>query len=182
MSIASADRGRWLLPLTLVVGTAAWLPLLFWPGKKAIADLRHDLKTRQDYVMSASRSGPLLESTARELERTRAYNAHWRGRLADSAQLASLFSEIAQLVRQSGAATTRFAPQSPIQYDHVRRIPLAVACEGTFEQLQALLLAVEQLGQRLWVSQVKLEAGEAGQLVKCELTLVIFADQSAVSD
>jgi Tfp pilus assembly protein PilO len=179
----SASRGQWLITLTLVGAVTAYLMLVFLPGKRAIAERRHELRNKQEFILSAGQVRTQLHTVAAELASTRDYCNAWRGRPATSAGVAALFGEIAELAHTAGVNTTRFAPGTTIEFEQLRRIPITLICVGSFVQIQAFLAGLEASKQRIWVKELKLEPNRgSGDTVECELNLAVFADSPDFSD
>jgi Tfp pilus assembly protein PilO len=179
----NTPRGHWLITLTLAGAATAYLMLVFLPCKRTIAERRRELRNKQEFILSAGQVRTQIHAVAEDLARTRDYYDAWRGRPANSAGVAALFGEIAELARTAGVRTTRFAPGAAIEYEQLRRIPATLVCVGSFVQVQAFLAGLEASTQRIWVKELKLEGSrESGETVECELNLAIFADNRDISD
>lgn len=173
----------WIITLLLVGASVAFLSVVFLPGKRAIGELRDELRTSQEFVAAAGSLSVAIDAAQEELDRTRQYNAIWRPKPADSAGVATLFGSIAQEIKRSGAVSTRFAPQAETAYVGMRKIPLNVSCEGAFEALHGLLVGLETSCPGVWVTNVEFgRSSENGQTARCDLDLVIFAENDKSSD
>ena len=109
----------------------------------------------------------------------------------DSARLAALYGEIAELLKASGVATTHFSPGPTLKLDVLQKTSLRIKCEGSFEQVASVLTRLEKMRERLWIEDVNLEtladvdqadSGKDGQIAqgerRCQVNLVIFIGNS----
>lgn len=176
-------RGGWLMILPMAAITAGFVMLVFLPGQRRTQALRDELQQKQDFILAAGKTGARLHELRHELEETRQYNSHWRSRATSSAQITSLYGQIAQLAQDAGVTTTRFAPGALSDIERMQRIPLDVICHGTFAQIQTFLADLEACRQSVWLDELKLETNsEYGGSVRCELGLGTFVDNSEKSD
>jgi Tfp pilus assembly protein PilO len=122
-------------------------------------------------------------TTQKEIQRTSAYVAAWRSASPHEANLAGLFGRIGALARSSHVSTTRMAPHAPLVMARVRRVTLVMGCTGSFSQIASFLQKLENMPQTLWIEDLRLEkSSKDGELVGCEMTLEIFADNPESSD
>jgi Tfp pilus assembly protein PilO len=178
-----SPRGSWLLTLPMAGIAAAFVLLIFLPGQRRIQALRAEMREKQDFVIAAGQMAARLHSAKAELAETYKYNDQWRDRATSSAGITALYGQIAQLAQASGVTTTRFAPATPTEIEHLRRVPLSVICHGSFRQIQQFLAALEERPRRVWLDDLKLDAAEEhGGSVRCEITLAAFVDNSEKSD
>jgi Tfp pilus assembly protein PilO len=176
-------RHSWLITLPIASVAGAYLYFFFFPGQLAIAELRHELQNKQAYAANRITVLTQIAKLEQEIKDTQAYNEDFAPRPCRSAELAKLFGQIAERTQQAGVVTTRFAPESPVKYDALRRIPLRLGCEGSFGAVCKLLESLESLDERLWIDDLNLSsAGKDGKNVSCEISLVVFADNSENSD
>ncbi|HEV7225857.1 MAG TPA: type 4a pilus biogenesis protein PilO [Pirellulales bacterium] len=178
-----SPRGNWLVTLPMAGIAAAFVLLIFLPGQRRIHALREEMREKQDSILAAGQTAARIHALKAELTEARQYNAQWRGRTASSAGATALCGQIAQLAQASGVTTTRFAPAAPTVIERLRRVPLTVACHGSFAQIQAFLAAVEERPRRVWLEDLKLSGVEEhGDSVQCELVLAAFVDNFEESD
>ncbi len=150
---------------------------------KAIAEIRQQVSSKQDYIAQAERMRPHLDFANKSLEEANQYTSHWQGRLSDPSQLPVLFGQISRLAKSSGAVTNRFEPQAPIKYKSFDRVPLALAITGTFAEIQNCLQGLESLPASIWVEDVKLNAtGKDTEDMTCEMNIAIFTNCAEKSD
>ena len=174
---SSMRQTSWVIILPLAALVVAYVFAVFLPGRRAIDRLRGELADHQEFVVSTTFVAPAIEATRDELAKTGAYNAAWSAAAPTEADLSHLYGQIHALAKTAGATTTRFEPQPTLDYEQLRRIPVLVGCTGSFFQLARFLETLENLPQTIWVETAEFSAdGQAEGVVKCEVELVIFAD------
>ena len=176
-------QGNWLLPLaTLGMGTA-YLVLVFLPNRRAISELAGQVACKQQTVLQAAADLQALATTQREIQRASSYVAAWQSASPREGNLAGLFGRIGVLARSSHVSTARMAPQEPLVMAKVRRVSVMMGCTGSFSQITSFLQKLEEMPQTLWIEDLRLEnSGKDGELMRCEMTLEIFADNPESSD
>lgn len=179
---APVRRGSWIVTLPMAAIAAGYVWLAFLPGERKIKELRNELRGKQEFIMGAGQMHMQLQEATAELDETRRYNATRRPPSSASAGVSALFGEIAQLAKESGVTTTHFAPGGDTAFERVHRVPLTLACDGTYNQVQSLLAGLESTGNHIWITELKLQSiGQDGQTVHCELTLALFVEESEKS-
>ena len=182
--MSTNTNGRsWIVTLLLAASALGYVFFLFLPGQKAIADLRGQLRTKQDLVTQMSSVAQQMQHMEKQLSHARQYTGVWEATAPGQVELSSLFSAITTHTKQAGTKTIRFDPQSAVKMDTVRKIPVVLESEGSFGQIFDLLNRLENLRPTIWIDDLLLEGdGENGENTKCELTMVIFADNPDISD
>jgi Tfp pilus assembly protein PilO len=170
-------NGNWLLPLAALGLGAAYFALVFLPNRRAIGELAEQVACKQEAVLRAAEESHALSTTQKEIQRASAYVAAWQSASPHEANLASLFGRIGVLARSSHVWTTRLAPQEPLVMARVRRVSVLMGCTGSFSQITSFLQRLENMPQTLWINDLRLEnSSKDGELMKCEMTLEVFAD------
>jgi len=176
-------ENSWAIPLLTAGVAAAYLFLVFLPGQKAMGQLANDLATKQDFVSQTGMMSPAMKVSEQEVKKTLEYNAAWKGAAPTEGQLSALFGQIHTLAKTSGLTTTRFDLQEPEVLARVQRVPVVIGCTGSFDQIARFLAQLERLPQTIWIEDLRIEpAGKAGEVVQCEVSLVVFADNPENSD
>jgi Tfp pilus assembly protein PilO len=179
----SGNRANWIVALTVVAGIAACVTLVLLPAQRACGKLAADVTAEQAYVDRMGDLAPALRATQTELEAARRYSTAWIERAPNEKELAKLFGQITALAKAAGATTTRFDPDPIVVFDKVRKIPLTVGCRGSYSQVHRFLRDLEGLSSEIWVERVGLEKIlQSSKEIRCEVSLVIFADNSGNSD
>ncbi len=176
-------HSSWVVTLPLTAAAVAYILLFYLPGERAIGRLQEQIKAKQDYIVGADSVLTALRTAQQKHEKALAYSTAWRQNAPTQENLSSRYWKINELANTAGTTITRFDPQPPVEYNTIRQIPLALGCTGTFAQIYEFLRGVESLPIEIWISAVKLEKieGPAGT-IDCELTLVMFGDNSDNSD
>jgi Tfp pilus assembly protein PilO len=192
--VKKGRRHSWLVTLPLVGIVAAYLWLVFLPGQRVISALETELADKRAFVASGSHVAQCRVQFEGKLAELRAYCERWQAKACDSARLAALYGEIAELLKASGVATTHFSPGPTLKLDVLQKTSLQIKCEGTFEQVASVLTRLEKMPERLWVEDVNLETlanddpsnqdkgDQTGQVMRCQVNLVIFAGNSEKSN
>lgn len=176
-------RNSLLVTLPLVALAAAYFWFMFLPAKRAVAAMRLDLEQKHTYLASASTTLAKIKQVQQERAKTQEYIKRWRGISASSAETAMLFGQIASTIEGSGVVTTQFTPEPPTRYEQVTRVPVRIDFEGTFSQACAVLESLEKLSERVWINDVNFETdGKDGGLLRCEVSLAVFANNSGKND
>ena len=176
-------RGSWIVTLPMAGVAAAYVMLVFLPGRRAIGEARDKIEQSQKHITQATAMAAALPVLEEELRTTQAYNTAWEENSPGQGGLSALYGKINALAKAVGTTTTRFDPEPVVPRDTIREIPIAMACTGSFAQLFNFIQSLEGLPEEIWVNSYKLEniAGKEGS-VTCELTLVVFASNSKNSD
>jgi Tfp pilus assembly protein PilO len=187
-------RHSWLVTLPLAAILSAYLWLVFLPGQRVIAALETELADKRAFIASGAHVAECRVQFERKLADLRTYCNRWQAKPSDSARLAALYGEIAELLKASGVATTHFSPGPTHKLDVLQKTTLKIECEGTFEQVASVLTRLEKMPERLWVEDVNLETlanddpnrreqdDQTGQIMRCQVNLVIFAGNSEKSN
>lgn len=168
----------------LAVVTIVYFAYVYVPMRTKISELRRERDGIELLVRESQRMSTQLETTREQLTATQAFIARQTRRLVPVETAMDDLASIPILARQANATIERFEPSPPSTTDKsLARIPVQVQCAGSFAELFAFLGELETLPNKLWIDELKFEAGrEAGQKTKCEVKLVVFAERSANSD
>lgn len=173
----------WIIVAPGAALAVAYLAFVYLPGQRAINALREQVTNTEQYVEQGQTMALATEATRQEFERTRSYVGAWEDSAPSEDELSGLFGRISRLAKDSGTTTVRFDPQPAAAYDKVRRIPVTMACAGSFGQISEFLRGLEGLDQTVWIESLQMEgSGENEEDVQCELTLGIFAGNPDDSD
>ncbi|MEE8452857.1 MAG: type 4a pilus biogenesis protein PilO [Thermoguttaceae bacterium] len=176
-------RDGWVVALALIAIAVAYVSLVFLPGKRSIDELRNQIQLKRQYVAEGSGLVTMLRLQRNELERAQAYEAAWQKRTPPVEKRSSVEGKIYALAEAAGVTTTRFDPEPIVRYETISQIPLSIGCKGTFAQIGAFLHSLESLSILNWVTSVDLENLDATEaFVTCEVSMVVFADNSSISD
>lgn len=174
-----AQRGNWLLTVSLAGMGVGYLLLFHVPAQRALGRLHQDLTAKQDFVAQADALLPAMRITEQQLAEATRYNARWLDAAPAEGELPDLFGRINALARAAGVQGTRFEPQTPLEYQMLRSVTIAAGYSGSFAQLWQFLSELEGLSQAVWVKNLQFEGpGKYGQDVHCEMAVVVFVDKS----
>jgi Tfp pilus assembly protein PilO len=161
----------------------AYAMLLYVPNHKAIAETRRQIETKRQEVAQATMLASTLALAKKDLARAKEPIAAWNSTTTDARQMALLFGRINDLVKSSGAVTTRFDPERERRRQRIVEIPLSLGIAGTFAQIQEFLRSLERLPTTIWIESLKMAvAGKDGSSILAEIKLVVFTGNSENSD
>jgi len=176
-------KGSWAVTITLAATAALFVGLSYLPGHRRIQELRGQIQTQQQYLTGAAAMGVALTTTQQELRETLRYNRAWLADAPGPRSSPRLYERIQQLAKAAGVETTRFDPQPIEPHALLYEVPLTIACRGGFQQIHSFVQSLEDMPQPVWVKQLDLiKSPNGGDLVDCELNLVIFAVDPENSD
>jgi len=175
---------RVLLFLLLGLAVISTVAFVFLPRERAIADLRAELETREQFISETQHMDALIVSMENDLEAARAYVDARVSSAPPEAKLASVFGTIASEAKDSGVVTQSFQPQkSNDEQSPISRSTATMVTEGDFLEMFDFLGRLERLPVSLWLDDLQLQVvDEETSRLSCEMTLVIFADNRGNSD
>ena len=176
-------HGDWIVTVPLAGLAVAYVTLVFMPGRRATAELKQQVDSKQETVTQSLGLFATLGTTNRELKQTRAYNSAWQKRAPGRGEISVLHAKIRQLAEAAGTAITRFDPDYTQVHGAICETPLAVGCTGSFAQVFEFLRQLEGLPEEIWINGLTLEKiDSSAEYMSCELDLVIFASNPDNSD
>jgi len=176
-------RGNWLVTLPLAALTALYMFCFAMPQQRATRLLQADLEENLAYAARAPQVMAETNRVQQSLQEAKAFVEAWQSRTPKGAGSAIMLGDISRLAREAGTRTTRLEPATTADYEQLRALAMTLACTGTFEQIYALLAAIEAMPQSIWIDDLKLERRQQGEEgLQCELRLEVFSDKSKISD
>ena len=182
-------RSSWIVTVPVAAAAVAYITLSFLPNRHAISEARNQIKEKQDYIVQAGSLDNALRIAEEELEKIRACTTAWQRQAPVEGELSALYGQIHELAKATGTAVTRFDPEPVVRYERISRIPVGMACVGSFAEICGFLEGLEGLPLEIWVDELRLgrviqggQVGQEGQSVSCELTLAVFVNNSENSD
>lgn len=176
-------KGSWTVTITLAATAAVFVALAYVPGYRRMKQLREQIQTQEQYLAGATATAAALTTTRQELRETIRYNRAWLACAPGPRSSPQLFERIQQLAKSAGVETTRFDPQPIEPGALLYQVPLRIACIGRFAQVHAFVRSLEALPETIWIKQLDLRRSAiGGDLLECELNLVMFAVDPGNSD
>lgn len=186
MSSTNTERKRrpnsWLVTLPLLAVSLTFVFWYFGPRQADLRQLQSELELKE-VSLAYSTLPAQIRSAQQVLIETGDFVQAWRSNSATP--LADVFSEISQIIADSGSKATSFDPEPAVEWEFLRRVPLTVAFEGSFQQVFDVLLKLEQMSQPMWILSLHFEkARKRGNesIVACELKLAIFTGKTNSND
>jgi Tfp pilus assembly protein PilO len=174
---APVRRGSWIVIVPMAVVAAGYVFFFFVPGNRRIAELREQLTEKQEFLNMATKIPQEMIGDYRELERTKTYLAACRQRVTEEKDLDAVFGRIHREADAAGVRIVRFDPQSPVAYERLRRVPVALSCTGPFPQIYGFLRTIEATPTAIWIESLRLaKDGRQGKATQCDLELAVFVD------
>ncbi len=176
-------RGSWAVTITLAGTAAVFVALVYLPGHRRIRQLREQIQAQEQYLAGATAMAAALTTTRQELRETIRYNRAWLAVAPGPRSSPQLCERIQHLATSAGVETTRFDPQPIEPWALLYEVPLRIVCTGRFWQLHAFVHSLEAAPETIWIKQLDLRRSPSeGELLECELNLVIFAVDPRNSD
>ncbi len=183
MTSSSNRKRSWLALLAMGGLLAAYAYSFYLPNNQRIAELKEELAEAERQAAGAVPLISAIDATQKQLDATVTYNQAWEGAAPSEYQLAEVFERLHNLTRLAETETTRFEPQSVVPYETFLRIPVSIECRGDFARLTAVLGAIENMREPIWLRSVELRStGQDNEIAVAELSLDIFADNLEDSD
>ena len=172
----------WFVTVPLLAGSLAFVFWFYRPTQNQIREMQAELQEKQTMLATATSLPANLERANRELTETRAFVSAWR-KTATKHKLAEVCGDLAGFVAAAGAKTTKLEPEPAVRYQCLTKVPLTLACEGTFPQVYQVLQQIEQMPETLWIEELRItREGKDAANVACVLKLAIFTGQSNLAD
>ena len=166
----------WPVTLSLAGAAVAYVLFMFLPEQRSIGDVRDELDTKRQFIAGVQMVYSTIEVAQKELQETRRYCQQWVECSPDETKLSTLFAKINLATKQAGATTTRFEPQGATDYETLHQIELSLVVSGSYTNIFDFLRRLEMLDEAIWLNDVRFEASkQAGQALRCEVSLAIFA-------
>jgi Tfp pilus assembly protein PilO len=173
----------WLVTATLAGAGVLYLVCSFMPTARAMQGLRDEIREHKTYIADAMSLTSVLAQSQAQRDRSAEYAAGWRQRIPSPATFSALLGRITRQADLAGAETTRIEPQTAIELDTLRAMPVLFSAKGDFGQIRRLLAGLERLPEGIWLEDVRLEQmRESRQEIKANLRLVVFTGNSDISN
>lgn len=176
------------LIITTVLATAAvaYVVLIFLPKQKAISELQAELIEKQEYILRADQLISALQLTQLELDGASAFVTDWENTAPTKD---TLFGDIESDARAAGVAMPLFDPQTVVEMETVSQVPVVIAIEGSFSEIFDFVARLEARPNTIWMEGLAVQPTEPEMIwglfplerLRCEMTLLIFADKSDFS-
>jgi Tfp pilus assembly protein PilO len=179
MKAANINKGSLIVIVPVAAVVAAYVLWVYLPGKRAIADLREQIRTKQDYVLESEKLTKALREGKQELTRTETYVAACRRRASEEKDLGNILGLIHESANKARVRITRFDPQPPTSYERLRRVPVVVGLVGQFEQIHVFLRSLEGMPTYIWIGSVKMDVDtKSGKDIVGEIKFDVFVGNS----
>ncbi len=181
-------RTSWFVTIPLAAGAIGFLALVFFPTAKALRATREEIRTKQDFITQTVGLPTTIAQLEQNLVAAEKFTAAWEARAPSSDQLAKMFGQVNEFVRQTGARAVNFDPQPEVAMALLHRAPVTLEVAGTFGEILGLLAALEEFSAAVLVDGLRItrqqqaDGAKVGQDVECELKLEVFAVKSKKSD
>jgi Tfp pilus assembly protein PilO len=178
-----ALRAGPLITLGLGAAALAYLFCVFLPAQKALRALQAQSREKQTYIAQVASLLDSIAKTQAKIDEAREYADNWRRRAPEPDSMGNFLSQVTQSAQASGVETLRLDPQQPQHLQTVEKLPYEIEVEGSYRQVFALLVNLEQMGAPSWVEELRIEStGENSEELQCELKMAVFAGRNGNSD
>lgn len=176
------ERKIWMLGGTLTAGVVAYVFLVFLPLGAKIQGLQDEARQKLELVTGVGPLAPALHDTEQRIHKASQYIDDWREAGSALREPSALYAQIHQLAQKAGVSTTRFNPGSNIDHAWLRETSLSIGLSGSFAEIHDFVARLESLPLALWVDSLQIEPnGGNSDEVRCEISLVVFSDNSGNS-
>jgi Tfp pilus assembly protein PilO len=183
MSLLNRKSRSLVVTVLLAAGSVAYVFFVFLPGQKAIAYLRRELDTKQQYIIDADRLAHAMQRADQDLKQARQFAEAWRRTAPGERELAPILGRITAAAEESGVSIERLDRRAVEQYEVIGQVPVVLECEGTFGQVFDLTHRLETMPQSVWITELRMERqSKTSENVVAEIALAVFADNSETSD
>lgn len=170
------DRTTWLFLVLLGGMVGVYVLGAYLPAQSKIHRLHADVAMMQQQTIQIQQTVARLGNVQDRIRATTEYHEQWQRRLPPIQHLPVVFGQIHQQISSAGATLTRFAPGTPQARERLQQVPIDLDCKVHFDQLHALVEALERLPQLVWIQSFQVTPADRDEL-NCKLNLVVFADQ-----
>ncbi|HLA84914.1 MAG TPA: type 4a pilus biogenesis protein PilO [Thermoguttaceae bacterium] len=178
-----SKRNSLIVTIPLAAAAAAWVLFVFLPIQKAIGRLQNEMGEMQQYCDRAESLLPVLRRSGRELADLRTTIVSWREATPSHRNTSKLLGRITTSARLAGLRTTRFDPEPIVAHNRIAEMRFSMGLTGSFPHLYAFLNSLETMPETIWIDRLEIEKpGKDGNIVSCELNIVVFVDNPENSD
>ena len=176
-------RTSWFITVPLAVGTIGYMAFVFFPGMKALADLRAEIQSQRDFIQQTEKLSPVIQATERQIAEAHEFCSTWRKNAPQAEHPSDFLGSLMSVAKSSGTSSNRLMPQPPIEYETLAEIPIQFNVVGSFSSVFEMLRKLESQPQSIWVTELKIEASreDRGRAV-AEIKLDVFSGKSKNSN
>ncbi|MCA9247868.1 MAG: type 4a pilus biogenesis protein PilO [Planctomycetales bacterium] len=183
ISAKKQKLNSWVVTLSLTAAAVIFYFFVFRPTETKISDLRRDIDEKRTFIESTDLMSVTIEALEADLQNAEHFVQRCAAETPTEEELPRLYRDINALMAKHQVATQRFDPGDNVAMKTLLQSPLSFAVHGDFNQVFGVLSGLDALPALAWVQNLSLkqDANDAGQVV-CEASVVIFADNSEISD
>jgi len=183
MEQLNSRRTNTVLALVIIVIVASYVVFVFLPNRQEAIATQQLLQTDRAFISQAEGLAVAIATAEHELALVEQYTREWSERTPREADLPELFAKLNQLATIAGVTTVGIDPMPAVKHETMQQLPVKLALTGSFREIFNLLMGIENLPMPIWVDNLQIEKPrqDTGN-VKCEITLVMFAHKSGISD
>lgn len=176
-------QSSWIVTLSLVAASVAYMAFAFLPNHRVIKQTRQQVETKRMLVSQSTVASDELVRIQREIDGAASMVRKWEKTAPGKRDIPALYGRISTLAKNSRLAVNRFDPQPFVVHEQLEEIPINMTCTGTFGQIHEFIRGIETLPQTIWVESMRLEKmPQHTKNIQCELSLVVFSNNSQASD
>jgi Tfp pilus assembly protein PilO len=180
---AMLRQSSWIVTLSLAAIAVIYVTLVWLPARRAIKEMREQAESKRAFVAEATKLSETLISVQRDLSKAEPVVAQWEKTAPGKRDIPKLYGRIDALAKNAHLSIGRFDPQPFVVHEKLQEIPVTMNCSGGFAKIHEFLGELEQLPMTIWVESMRLEKSATNAKdVRCELNLVVFANNPQNSD
>jgi len=167
----------------LAVGSLCYVLAIFLPAQRTIANLRRELREKQQHVLQSDRLTIPLRQSEEKLNVVEDFTRREKDHLPNAHELSKSLGLISEQAKLAGAVVRRFDPQPTTSLETLQILPVELSLEGSYLQVFEFVQRLEKLPLAIWVKRMHFGEieGKPGSLTT-ELTLTIFGEFAEQAD
>jgi Tfp pilus assembly protein PilO len=173
----------WLTTGLLASIAIGYVVFVFLPSQRSIGELRSQVQERRQQIMQAQSMQQTVTLAKQRLAETQAVRQQWRAEAPRPTELITRVASLTQQAEAAGVAIDRLDPLPALELNLIAQQNMTVQFHATFAAVFDLLRRLEAMPGTIWIRNLRLQTpGEAGNLLRGELTVTIFVNRTDYSD
>lgn len=169
-------RDSLLTVMGLAVLVAAFVFLLYLPGRRRADSLRQEMQQADQVIRDVPLRLAELESLNGEIARRTAYLAETQPLFLSDAGQQTIVGQVAELARQAGLTIARQEPLPLVEHKSFRAMPFRVTIHGSFQGICQFLYGLERQEHLITVDELTFHAQsrQTAQAVLAEVSFSVY--------
>lgn len=175
-------KGSWLITIPMAAAAVGLIVFVILPGHRDSASLKKEISEKQQFLAGAGHLATTAAATQESLDKVDAFVQAFAKNSSAQQDRSALYAKITEAARSAGLTTTRFDPRPAQPGTVITRLPMHLACTGSFVQIAQFLYMLESMPMSIWVESIEIRRmAESAESVQFEASLVVFVVNSEKS-